>query len=197
MSVFVSMFLFALIGAITPGPVNIIATGAGVNFGFRRALPHVLGASLSYSGVVLLAGLGLNSLSLVMPLLTPILQYLAAAYLLYMALRIGAAPVSQTAQLSLAMPPKLLEGVLVQGLNPKAWLVAMSGVSLFVSSQQPAFYYLLVFCLVSFIVCLFGVGAWAALGTLISSFLATPRRMRGFNLLMASLLVLSVCSWFW
>jgi hypothetical protein len=29
-------FIFALIGSISPGPVNIIATGTGANFGFRR-----------------------------------------------------------------------------------------------------------------------------------------------------------------
>jgi threonine/homoserine/homoserine lactone efflux protein len=43
------MSLFVLIGAITPGPVNIIATSSGVRFGFTRTLPHVLGAMISYT----------------------------------------------------------------------------------------------------------------------------------------------------
>ena len=36
--------------AFTPGPNNIMVTASGVNFGFRRTLPHILGVS---SGVLL------------------------------------------------------------------------------------------------------------------------------------------------
>jgi len=43
-----SIVLFALAGAISPGPVNLLATAVGSQAGFVRALPHVSGASLSY-----------------------------------------------------------------------------------------------------------------------------------------------------
>ena len=43
-TVLLSMSIFALIGAITPGPVNIIATSSGATFGFVRTLPHIPGA---------------------------------------------------------------------------------------------------------------------------------------------------------
>ncbi len=31
--------------SVTPGPNNIMLTASGVNFGFRRTLPHMLGIS--------------------------------------------------------------------------------------------------------------------------------------------------------
>ncbi|MPW28012.1 LysE family translocator [Agarivorans sp. B2Z047] len=195
-SIFLSMLVFAFIGAVSPGPVNIIATGAGANFGFRQALPHVVGASVSYSLVVLTTGLALNMLLYWLPSLTEALKYLGGAFLLYIAVKVACSPVVTHAERALANPPSLLQGALAQGLNPKAWLVAMSGVSLFVSAQQPAWLYLLVFCSISLIVCLAGVGTWAAIGSLIARYLRSPMRMRVFNVLMALLLAVSVLSLF-
>jgi len=190
------MLTFALIGAISPGPVNIIASIAAANFGFRQALPHVLGASLCYCLVVFIMGLALNLTLDVLPTLTHLLQYLGAAFLLYMALKIALAPLHLPGQQSLAKPPSFWQGVLAQGLNPKAWLVAMSGVSLFVAPQQQAEFYLLVFCLISLMVCLVGVGTWAAVGSLIAKYLGSARRLRVFNCSMAALLAGSVLSLF-
>ncbi|UPW19588.1 LysE family translocator [Agarivorans sp. TSD2052] len=196
MSLFISMFVFALIGAISPGPVNIIATGAGASFGFRLALPHVIGASVGYCLVVFIVGVGLNEMVQLLPKLSDILQYFGAAFLLYMAFKIAVAPVNQQLTKALATPPNFLQGTLAQGLNPKAWMVAMSGVSLFVSPHPSTQYYLLVFCTISLLVCFIGVGVWAAIGTFISRYLRSPARMRRFNHLMALLLAGSVVSLF-
>ena len=38
--------LFAFATSITPGPNNTMLLASGVNFGFRRTLPHLLGVSL-------------------------------------------------------------------------------------------------------------------------------------------------------
>ncbi|WP_411994692.1 LysE family translocator [Agarivorans sp. DSG3-1] len=190
------MIVFALIGAISPGPVNIIATGAAANFGFRRALPHVIGASVSYCLVVFISGFSLTAVLQLLPSLTGLLQYIGGAFLLFMAYKIAISPVSEDTHQKIISPPSALQGALAQGLNPKAWLVAMSGVSLFVSSQTPAFFYLLVFCTISLIVCLIGVGTWAAMGSVIASYLHTATRKRTFNIVMALLLAGSVVSLF-
>lgn len=196
MSVFISMFIFALIGAISPGPVNIIATGAGANFGFMRALPHVLGATVAYTLIVFLVGIGLNEVLETYPQITATLQYLGGAFLLYMSYKIATAkPLSDDAATE-KQPPSMLEGALSQGLNPKAWLVSMSGVSLFVVANSPATLYLLVFCLISFVVCFVGVGSWAAIGHLIRKLLANERYQIAFNIVMGLLLSSTVLTIF-
>ncbi|EPJ53655.1 MAG: putative efflux protein [Osedax symbiont Rs2] len=196
MTIFMSMFIFALIGAISPGPVNIIATGTGANFGFRRALPHVFGATVAYTLIVLLAGIGLNGLLSAYPQIITTVQYLGAIFLLYMSFKIATASTQDDSADIAKRPPSFLQGALAQGLNPKAWLVSMSGVSLFVAANTPATLYLLIFCLISFIVCFIGVSSWAVIGHLIRSFLQNKRHQVLFNVAMGLLLSSTVLSIF-
>ncbi|MEH6471398.1 MAG: LysE family translocator [Halopseudomonas sp.] len=196
MTVLVSMFIFALVGAISPGPVNIIATGAGANFGFWRALPHVLGATIAYTLIVLLVGLGLNKVLQSYPQITTGLQYIGGTFLLYMAYKIATAKPLNDAVTTEKIPPSLLQGALAQGLNPKAWLVSMSGVSLFVVANSPATLYLLAFCLISFVVCFIGVASWALMGHLIRRILASEQQQIWFNMVMGLLLSSTVVSIF-
>jgi threonine/homoserine/homoserine lactone efflux protein len=200
-SILVSMMFFSLAGAISPGPVNLIASSLGARLGFIGALPHVAGASLSYCVVVWLMGSSLRLLLLTWPAVAQITQYVGAAYLLYLALRILKATVTSDTHTSqpLAGPARqwiqgVVQGGLVQSLNPKAWLVALSGVSLFVAGQQNADHMLIFFCAISGVVCFVSVAAWAAVGTLIRQWLAQPRYQRIFNQVLATLLVLTVYS---
>jgi threonine/homoserine/homoserine lactone efflux protein len=195
MTVVISMFIFALIGAISPGPVNIIATGSGASFGFKKTLPHVMGASIAYTFIVLLAGLGLNQWISLYPQFMHILQYVGAAFLLYMAYKIATAEANKVNEIQKSkQAPLFIEGALAQILNPKAWLVSMSGISLFVSSQIHAFLYLSIFCLISFLVCIVGISTWAAMGHSISSLLSTKKRQVRFNMFMGLLLSGTVVS---
>ena len=189
------MFIFALIGSISPGPVNIIATGSGASFGFWRPIPYVLGATIAYTLIVLLVGLGLNYWLTVFPEITNTLQYVGSVFLLYMSYKIAtAAPMDSEKRTENKQPPSLIEGALAQGLNPKAWLVSMSGVSLFVTTQSQAMLYLLIFCLISFTVCLFGISTWAAIGYSIRGLLSTTKRLISFNILMGLMLSGTVVS---
>ncbi|MBL1379122.1 LysE family translocator [Zobellella iuensis] len=190
----VSMILFAFVGAVSPGPVNLIATSAGAGVGFWRTLPYVLGATLGYTLVVLLAGMGLAQLLQEQPLLAALLRYLGAAFLLYMALRIALAPVAEL-QANPGVAPSWWQGALTQWLNPKAWLVAASGVGLFVTAHEPVSLYLMLFCALSFAMCLLGVGLWAGFGTLLGHWLNGPRQRR-FNRLMGLLLAVTVVGLF-
>lgn len=195
MTIIISMFIFALIGAISPGPVNIIATGSGASFGFKKTLPHVMGASIAYTFIVLLAGLGLNQWISLYPHFMDILQYIGAAFLLYMAYKIATTQPNQVNEIQKGkQAPLFIEGALAQILNPKAWLVSMSGISLFVSSQKQASLYLLIFCLISFLVCIIGISTWAAMGHSISRLLSTQKRQVNFNKFMGLLLTGTVVS---
>ncbi len=192
-SLLLSMATFAFIGAITPGPVNIIATSSGATYGAVRTGPHVLGATLGYTLVVLVAGLLLTSLGEQLPGFTQALYYVGGLFLLYMAYRIALMKqICSTDERSIQKPPRLIEGALVQLLNPKAWMVSMSGVALFVSQQPDSLRWLLVFCAVSFGMCFLGVGFWAVAGQLIRHLLNSEGRQVTFNRSLGSLLALTV-----
>lgn len=191
-----SMSVFALVGAITPGPVNIIATSSGATFGFLRTIPHVLGATVSYTLIVYLVGTGLHQLLQNVPAFTETLRYLGSAFLLYMAYKIATANSASNSSESSSIPPSFIEGALCQSLNPKAWLVSMSGVSVFVLSQSSTDFYLLAYCLISFVLCFIGVATWAVAGHMIKNYLQRPGRQKRFNQVMGGLLCLTVVSIF-
>lgn len=86
------LVLFAAAMCLTPGPNVIMVTASAANFGFRRAIPHMLGITLGFGVMVIAAGFGLASL----PRLHRLLKYAGAAYLLYLAWRIARADTARS-----------------------------------------------------------------------------------------------------
>ncbi|WP_052771985.1 LysE family translocator [Vibrio mexicanus] len=95
-SLLLAMAGFVLVGSITPGPVNVIATNTGLNAGIYKAFTYVLGASLSFSVVVFIAGLMLNEVSELLPKATLAMQIFGSAFLLYVAFQLSRASASFT-----------------------------------------------------------------------------------------------------
>lgn len=195
-SLLLAMAGFSLVGAITPGPVNVLALRHGSQARRRVALGFVLGASASYAAVVWCMGQGAQWLVDGLPGLAPLAQWLCAAYLLWLAWQLARAPVEGCAlQAAQAVPPwrAFAQGATVQALNPKAWLVALSGVGLFVLPQgEGSGAALAWYCTVSLAACLLGVGCWAVAGRALVRWLGTGARQRLFQRALALLLVASV-----
>jgi len=191
----IAMAVFGLVGAITPGPVNVLALRYGLDGGLVRPLAYVLGASGSYGAVVWLSGIGAGPL-LTHPALTQLVRWTGAAYLAYLAWRIATSPATMPDDKNdlrtRSIWNAVTQGLLVQGLNPKAWLVALSGVALFVPMQNGDQTALFRFCIVSIIACITGVGIWAAAGRLLKDWLAPPHRQRICNRLLGGTLGITV-----
>ena len=195
---------FALAGAITPGPVNVLALRHG-NGRAEAPFCYVLGASLSYAHIVWLKGQSGQWL-LKQPELLRWAPRVCALYLLWLAWQLAKAPgahgqaARQSAPASLPAGPggAFVQGIAIQSLNPKAWLVALSGIGMFVAplaAQQVSLpSALLLFCTVSLLACLLGVGCWAALGHALTRWLNTPLRRQRLNQALAMVLVASVVS---
>ncbi len=188
---------FALVGAITPGPVNVLALRHGSQGPGYQALLYVLGASLSYVAVVACMGLGSTRLLGQHPGLARSAQWLCAAYLLWLAWQLARAPAQQPSAAQPAEPPRpwqaFTQGVAVQILNPKAWLFALSAVGLYALPPSHLPHANLGWlCAISLLACLIGVGCWAVLGRILVRWLHTPQRQQALNLGLALLLVVSV-----
>ncbi|WP_159650878.1 LysE family translocator [Vibrio atypicus] len=190
-SILIAMIAFAFVGAVTPGPVNILATSTAVQNGSGEAFKHVVGASVAYALVVFVSGSVLASLTHWLPLLERGMQLVGSGFLIYLAYKIYFAPV-EALSIEGSGTSGWLSGSLTQVLNPKAWLVAMSGVSLYVVGQLEQQKWLWIFTTVSLIACLVGVGVWALLGRLFATYLSQPVKQRLFNRTMAIILIISV-----
>ena len=82
--VFSALLLFAFVSSITPGPNNIMLLASGVNFGFRRTIPHMLGIGAGFVALLLAVGLGLGAVLTAFPALHTALKIAGGAYLLYL-----------------------------------------------------------------------------------------------------------------
>ncbi len=161
---------------------------SGANFGVRRTLPHMLGITVGHALMVVVLGLGLAGVLQSRPdLLTP-LKLLCFGYLLWLAWRIANAAPPMEAETS-ARPMSFLEAALFQWVNPKAWAVALTAVT--VHRPGEGLWSLIIVVAVFICVSLPSVSLWAGMGTGIRQWLDAPGRLRVFNWTMAVLLVLS------
>lgn len=189
--VFLALVVFAVVTSITPGPNNIMLMASGVNFGFRRTIPHMLGIGVGFLSLLLGVGFGLGALLTAFPAVHIALKIAGGAYLLYLAYRVAMARSMGEADGSSARPLTLLEAAAFQWVNPKAWVMAITGIAVYSSPESPFLSVVLVsvaFALVN-LPC---VSSWAAFGVALRGFLSDPTRLKWFNITMGLALVLSL-----
>ena len=190
-----SMMMFAMVTSITPGPNNMMLLASGVNFGWRATLPHLLGVTGGVTLLLVLSGLGLQSVFASHPQVHLWMKWGGAAYLLYLAWKISrsAEPAAPGAggRAAAARPIGFIGAALFQVVNPKLWVMIFGYFSTCVPAQADATVVIaasLLFGVVNF-PC---VGAWALLGEKLRRLLQDRRRRRIFSYAMAGLLVLSI-----
>ena len=171
--------------SVTPGPNNLMLAASGVNFGFRRTVPHMLGISIGHGiQVAIVAGLlawgkaWLNDMRLGLVLA-------GCAYLLWLAWR--QAQAGQPGGGKSAQPLGFVGAALFQWVNPKAWMMVLNAAILFLprgGGWGAALSLALVCTLVNF-PC---IALWAVVGDRLRFRLRDPRALRVFNYAMALLL---------
>jgi threonine/homoserine/homoserine lactone efflux protein len=187
-----AFILFAFVSSITPGPNNTMLLASGVNFGFRRSVPHALGVSIGFMLMVLAVGFGLGAVFTAVPVAYTVLRYAGAAYLLYLAYRIATSgPMNSAGADGERQPMSFLAAAAFQWVSPKAWVMAIGAIT----TYTPADGYIanvFVVALVFAIVNLPSVCVWVGCGTALRRVLQDRRWLRLFNGLMAALLVASL-----
>lgn len=188
---FWALLVFAAVTTFTPGPNNTMLLASGLNFGFRRALPHLWGVTLGFTVMVLAVGLGLGALFQAYPAAYAVLKYVGAAYLLYLAWQIGTAePVGESGD-SRGRPITFLNAAVFQWFNPKGWVMVVGAVSTYAAVAA----FPLNVLLMAFLFGVLGIvssAMWLGFGMGLKALLRSPRAVRSVNVIMALLLVASL-----
>jgi threonine/homoserine/homoserine lactone efflux protein len=182
---------FAFVTSITPGPNNIMLTASGVNFGFARTLPHMSGICVGFTALVLGVGVGIGAVFAAAPVLQTALKVIGAAYMLWLAWRVATAGGSPEHADERGRPLTFWEAAAFQWVNPKAWVMAIGAMALYVRPDHSAFD-IGVVTLVFGLMCVAAVGVWTAFGHALRNVLRDPVKVRAFNIAMALLLVASI-----
>ena len=195
--VLLSMVLFACVTSITPGPNNMMVLASGVNFGYRKTLPHLLGISIGHAFMCIMVGLGLGEMFTTWPITYTVVKVLGFLYMLYLAWGVAhSAALPSSHESAQAKPLGFWGAAAFQWVNPKAWVMALAffvnflpqdaGVAAVVAAS-------LLFCVVNF-PC---VSVWALLGAKLRHYLQVDHYRKIFNVTMAVLLVASMVPVLW
>jgi threonine/homoserine/homoserine lactone efflux protein len=176
---------FAFVSSVTPGPNNLMLMTSGANFGIWRTIPHLLGIVFGFVLMVILMGTGLVRVFEAWPVSHDILRICSIVYLSYLAWKIAMAKSSSTK--SAGKPINSLQAMLFQWINPKAWAMALTAVTVYAPSHSLAA--VGVIALVCGVINMPSVFVWVLLGSKMQGFLDSGPRLRAFNYCMALLLL--------
>jgi threonine/homoserine/homoserine lactone efflux protein len=184
---FLALLVYAFVTSITPGPNNLMLLASGVNFGFVRTVPHMLGIGFGFLVLLLAVGLGLGAVLTAFPALHTALKILGGAYLLYLAWKIASSRSMAAKGDDGARPMRFMQAVAFQWVNPKAWVMAVTAMAVYTDTASP-FLSVILISLAFAAVNLPSVSVWAGFGTALRGFLADPYRLKWFNIGMGLLL---------
>lgn len=184
---FLALLVYAFVTSITPGANNFMLLASGVNFGFARTTPHMLGIGSGFLTLLLGVGFGLGAVLTAFPALHTGLKIAGGAYLLYLAWKIGTSRSLGKGGEAKTRPMTFPEAAAFQWVNPKAWVMAITAMAVYTNPQRP-FLSVLLISFAFAVVNVPSVSSWAGFGMALRGFLADPARLKWFNIAMGVLL---------
>jgi threonine/homoserine/homoserine lactone efflux protein len=185
-----ALLLLATATSFTPGPNTTLSTALAANRGLRGAMHFVLAVPVGWGLLFTLSAAGLGAMVLAAPPLRWAIVLGGVGYLVWLAQRLWRS--SQLAETDLTrLDVTFTQGVLLQFLNIKAWMLALSVVAGWVAGQpNAASRYLQTLPLMLF----FAFSSnftYALMGSLLRHWLGQGRRLLIFNRLMAGVLIVT------
>ena len=187
----VAFLVFSVVAAGTPGPSNLLLTATGAQVGVARGLPCLVGVGVGMGVLMFVVALGLGSVVLANPTVLRVLNWLGAAFLLWLAWKIATAGRNDAADAG--KPVGFIGAAAFQWINPKSWLVCASAAGTYLhagsgSALAQGMSMGSVFVLASLPCCF----VWLAFGATAQRLLRGERAERTFNIAMGVLLAGSV-----
>jgi len=189
LSTIIAMSIFSFVMSISPGPINLIIVSSGASYGVKRTMSFVSGATIGFTLLLMFVGFGFIKIIQAYPVLFDYLSLAGSLFIIYIGYKIVTAPTSGVEVKNDERIPKFYEGFLLQWLNPKAWIAAASGISMFSSTNN----HLLAFIMIYFVICYACLSVWAILGNATTMLLKFNNGLSFFNKGMGFVLIATAC----
>ena len=190
LDVFLALAGFSFVSSVTPGPNNIMLLSSGVNYGFRRTIPHMAGISIGFTFMLLCVGFGLGQVLEQAPFVFTGIKIAGAIYLVYLAWRIAMSGPVETSG-GQGRPMTFLEAAAFQWVNPKAWVMAVTAMTLY-TDENDFTKTVVIVALMFGVINWPSVSVWCGFGVALRDWLSDPKKLKIFNITMALLLVASL-----
>jgi cysteine/O-acetylserine efflux protein len=182
-----SVISYVLVSTFSPGPSNISSASLAVLHGYKKTLGFQTGLAIGVFLLMVLIGWFSKALLNVFPSIEPILRYVGAGYILYLAFGILKASYSITEDA--AKPLGLANGFMLQILNPKLTVYAFTLFSAFLTTITTNIVLLIFAAIILAITSFCATSLWALFGSAIQIYLHNPRLKIVLNVLLSLSLV--------
>ena len=183
-----ALLVLATVSSFTPGPNTTLSTAMAANHGLRRAMRFVCAVPVGWGILFALCATGLGGLVVAFPPLRWGIVMLGTAYLLWLASRLWQSGSLQQAD-STKLQVGFVQGVGLQFLNIKAWMLALTIVAGWVAGREDATARTLVLLPIMVAYGFVSNLTYAVAGSMLRHWLAHGRRLLVFNRCMAMALV--------
>jgi threonine/homoserine/homoserine lactone efflux protein len=182
------IFSISMLGS--PGPATMSLAASGATYGYRASLPFLGGIILGFFGNLLAAALGLGVLFVEYPAVHTVFRYVSLVYILYLGVRIF---FSKPAELENTQPLRFGQGVILNLLNPKAYVAAIAAITQFTAAGDRYYESMVIVIAVNLVLAFVLQLGWVYAGHLVGrgGALSSPRVARVVNAVLALAMVVS------
>jgi threonine/homoserine/homoserine lactone efflux protein len=187
---FTALLALATAMSFSPGPNTTLSTALAANGGLPRAMRFVVAVPVGWTLLLGLCAAGIGALVVAAPSLRWAIKAFGVAYLLWLAWKLsGSATMGQADGKQLHVGFR--QGVMLQFVNIKAWLLALTLVGSWIAGHPDALTRFAIVAPVMLLYAFISNFAYALAGSLLRHWLAHGHRLLWFNRAMAAVLVLT------
>jgi threonine/homoserine/homoserine lactone efflux protein len=188
-----ALLVFCLAMCFSPGPNTTLSTALAANLGLRKALVFCFAVPAGWVLLMLCCGLGLSTIVMSVPELRWGVKAFGVAYMLWLAWKLASAS-TLTHIAASRLNVTFLQGVGLQFLNIKAWMLALTLTAGWVVNaggkpSSNAGERLVMVCILMSVLIFSSTFTYALAGSLLRKWLSHGDRLLWFNRVMATLLV--------
>lgn len=189
-----ALLILATAASFTPGPNTTLSTALAANLGLKKSMRFVVAVPVGWGVLLSACAGGVGAMVVAVPGLQLAIKAMGVGYLLWLALKLARS--SQLAQAKTSqLQVTFWQGVMLQFLNIKAWMLALTIVAGWLAGRDDAGGR---FAIILPLMMAFGLVSnlsYAVMGSLLRDWLngpdGTARRLRWFNRTMALVLVVT------
>ncbi len=186
-----ALAVFVFVTIFTPGPNNITSTALGSAGGLRKALPFTLGVTIGVGLLMAAASALTGALLTAVPAAEPVMRWLGVVYILWLAWRVWRSGSHTADEQANRRLPGLPEGILLQVINPKALIYALTVYGSFLATVPRSATFTLVSAVILAIPAWLSTMIWAAAGAVLARLFKDLRALLAVNGVLALALVYS------
>lgn len=184
-------FVFIGIGAITPGPNNLMLAASGMNYGYRRTVPHMLGIGIGFCSLLLLCMLGAGAVFEAFPVLKLVMKVIATVFMVYLAYKIAMAGRVELDE-DKSKPLTFLQAAAFQYVNPKSWVVGLLAVATLLPDGVSTAEKSVIIVITVLITASVSVNVWALSGKAMARLFTKRQYRKIINAILALLLLATI-----